>query len=169
VYDYSSNDLNKPSNQTILTICGPGNNGGDGLVAARHLKLFGHNPVIYYPKRTNKEIFNELVVQCENLQIEFVDEIPEKLETSEYDIILDAIFGFSFKGDIRKPFDTIVESMNLTDVPIVSVDIPSGCHVEEGNTMQTFTPEVLISLTAPKKCAESYKGIHYCGGRFIPV
>ena len=166
--DYSDTVLGKPQDQKILTICGPGNNGGDGLVAARHLKLFGHDPIIYYPKRTDKEIYKDLVSQCENFKIDFLDELPETLSKSEYDIILDCIFGFSFKGDIRKPFDTIVAKIGESDIPVVSIDIPSGWHVEDGNTNDTFTPDVLISLTAPKKCAESFTGIHYCGGRFVP-
>ena len=41
----------------ILPIAGPGNNGGDGLVAARHLKLFGYSPSIFYPKQLAKQPF----------------------------------------------------------------------------------------------------------------
>ena len=152
----------------ILTICGPGNNGGDGLVAARHLKLFGHCPTVFYPKRTEKDIYKELVIQCENMGIKFIDEMPEYLDSVSYDLVLDAIFGFSFKGDIRSPFDTIIQSMGKAEVPICSIDVPSGWDVEEGNINNTFTPSMLISLTAPKLCAKNYEGVHYCGGRFVP-
>lgn len=41
----------RPTYNKILVLCGPGNNGGDGLVAARHLKHFGFDPTMYYPKR----------------------------------------------------------------------------------------------------------------------
>ena len=51
---------------------------------------------------------------------------------------------------------------------MVSVDIPSGWDVNLGNTMDTFNTDMLISLTAPKKCAIFHEGPHYLGGRFVP-
>ncbi|KAM7054632.1 NAD(P)H-hydrate epimerase isoform 3-T3 [Molossus nigricans] len=118
---------------TALVICGPGNNGGDGLVCARHLKLFGYQPTIYYPKRPNKPLFNALVTQCQKMDIPFLGEMPPEpmLIDELYDLVVDAIFGFSFKGDVREPFRTILSILNGVTVPIASIDIPSGSGSKE--------------------------------------
>ncbi|KAM8883506.1 NAD(P)H-hydrate epimerase [Synchiropus picturatus] len=154
---------------TLLVICGPGNNGGDGLVCARHLKLFGYEPTILYPKRPNKPLFQGLTTQCEKMEIPFLTETPEARVIDEaYNLVIDAVFGFSFKGAIREPFGAIIDALKKTTVPIASIDIPSGWDVEEGSS-DGLQPDMLISLTAPKKSASLFRGrYHFLGGRFVP-
>lgn len=43
-----------------------------------------------------------------------------------YNFVLDAIFGFSFRGDVRSPFDVILDVLKSISVPIASIDVPSG-------------------------------------------
>lgn len=153
----------------VLIICGPGNNGGDGLVCARHLKLFGYEPSVLYPKRPNKQLFQNLTTQCEKMDISFLTEMPEADVIDEaYNVVVDAVFGFSFKGAVREPFGEIIAQLKKTTVPIASVDIPSGWDVENGSP-DGIQPDMLISLTAPKKAAHHFKGrYHFLGGRFVP-
>jgi NAD(P)H-hydrate epimerase len=158
-----------PTQPKVLVIAGPGNNGGDGLVCARHLKLFGHQPAIHYPKRTDKKLYRNLVTQCEFMAIPFLDLLPDRLE--EYDVIIDAIFGFSFKPEsgVRPPFDTILQRLRETSVPIASIDIPSGWDIEKGDTgLGVKEPQLLVSLTAPKLSVRAYRHEHWLGGRFVP-
>ncbi|XP_024524674.1 pyridoxine/pyridoxamine 5'-phosphate oxidase 1, chloroplastic isoform X1 [Selaginella moellendorffii] len=154
----------------VLLLCGPGNNGGDGLVAARHLHHFGYKPSIVYPKRTDKPLYHGLVTQLESLSVPFLshEDLPSEL-SSGYDIVVDAMFGFSFKGVPRPPFDKLVQLLTRTP-NVVSVDVPSGWHVEEGDVNGLgLNPDMLVSLTAPKLCAKMFKGPHhFLGGRFVP-
>jgi len=156
----------------VLVCCGPGNQGGDGLVAARHLGMFGYQPTIFMPKPGSKDIYERLQKQCENMKIPIIppsndiQELHNVLHVS--DVILDAIFGFSFKPPIRSPFDEILPILNSVRLPIVSVDIPSGWDVEKGNIFGVgLRPNVLISLTAPKEGVMDFRGKHFLGGRFV--
>lgn len=154
----------------VLCVCGPGNNGGDGLVAARHLWQFGYKPVVVYPKRPSRPLFVNLAAQMEMMQIPLLDALPAGDLAASHDVLLDAIFGFSFAGAVRAPFDAILPALRDAALPLVSVDIPSGWHVEDGPADgEALSPDVLVSLTAPKQCAAHFSGeAHYLGGRFVP-
>lgn len=111
----------------------------------------------------------------------------EQLETalSTSDVILDAIFGFSFSPPVRAPFDTVLPLLARSKLPMVSVDIPSGWDVEKGKIpfpvkdvnattsggkekeFEGLDPDVLVSLTAPKQGAKEFNGRHFLGGRFV--
>jgi NAD(P)H-hydrate epimerase len=165
---YPVSDL---KDNNILVFCGPGNNGGDGLVCARHLKLFGYCPSICYPKRTEKPLYQNLTTQCQAMAIPFLEDTPSAEALSKnYSLLVDALFGFSFRPPMRAEFVSVVDAIKKSGVLLCSVDIPSGWDVEHGPPESGgLEPHLLISLTAPKKCAEKFKGrLHYLGGRFVP-
>ena len=114
----------------------------------------------------------DLIAQANACDVKFMEHLPSEQSakiSDEYDLILDAIFGFSFKGEIREPFLTLIQQLKESKLPVVSVDIPSGWNVETGENSQGFEqPECLVSLSAPKQAAAMFKGTHYLGGRFMP-
>lgn len=151
----------------VLVLCGPGNNGGDGLVCARHMKLFGYSPEVYYPVQTDKSLYHNLVHQCKASGVLVTDSLPDNFNV--YDVLVDALFGFSFKPPVRPKFLPVINALKITNKPICSIDIPSGWSVEGVSEQDGINPELLISLTAPKECAKSFRGkYHYLGGRFVP-
>eukprot|EP00744_Colponema_vietnamica_P012653 GILI01017751.1.p1 GENE.GILI01017751.1~~GILI01017751.1.p1 ORF type:complete len:293 (+),score=48.15 GILI01017751.1:83-961(+) len=182
----------------IVVVCGPGNNGGDGLVAARHLKQFGAtNVIIVYPKRTDKQLYHSLVKQAELCGIPLMDNISDAVSTNgdksvytSSPIVIDAMFGYSFKqtasDGVREPFATIIKHLNEQKkqglIETIAVDVPSGWDVDEGNIVASHsgdassnfvsmaTPDVLVSLMTPKNgLKELPKNVpHYLGGRFVP-
>lgn len=128
---YPLNKLTK-ANGSILVFCGPGNNGGDGLVCARHLKMFGYKPTIHYPRNPTKQLYKNLIIQCEKMDIPFVthlmiNESPNLLQS--YDLYIDALFGFGFKPPVSAEFKSILQIMSTSQIPVVSIDVPSGKHI----------------------------------------
>ena len=154
----------------VLVVCGPGNNGGDGLVAARHLVHYGYKPTLSYPKQSKNELYQRLATQLRNLDVRFADDFGTAL--GETDFVVDSIFGFSFSGEVREPFPGIIRALEETRVPVLSVDAPSSWNIEDGPPKEgpgsRFHPAALISLTAPKPLVKFYEGRHFMGGRFLP-
>lgn len=79
------------SHPRVLVVAGPGNNGGDGLVAARHLFHWRYSPRVYYPKQGKTEIFKGLVKQLGTLKVPFVESLEEAVK--DVDLVVDAVFG----------------------------------------------------------------------------
>lgn len=132
--------------------CGKGNNGGDGLVAARYLKEAGATvkAFILPPKETG---YGELVVK--NLEAakaagvvvamtrkEELD--PLLAEFSSADLLLDALLGVSAVGKPTGPVHKVIQLMNKSGRPIVAVDIPSGLSPDTGHHSGVF---VIARLT----------------------
>ena len=65
-----------------------------------------------------------LVTQATKMGVEFVEQLPADL--SKYSLIIDALFGFSFKPPLREPFGEILSAVVASKLPVFSIDIPSG-------------------------------------------
>jgi NAD(P)H-hydrate epimerase len=96
----------------VRIICGKGNNGGDGLVAARHLLGLGFE------------------VEVVELEKGVPDELDAWLEDSG--AVVDAIFGTGFKGEPREPAAKAIEAINRCDAPVIACDIASGVDASSG-------------------------------------
>lgn len=86
----------------------------------------------------------------------------------KHDLIIDAIFGFPFEGEMREPYKTYIPELRQVENKIFSIDIPSGWDANDGNIKNLFYPKYLISLGLAKKFSQQFKGRHFMGGRFIP-
>ncbi|KAF1743426.1 hypothetical protein MXB_1818 [Myxobolus squamalis] len=102
-------------------------------------------------------------------------EFTANLSSKCYDLIIDAIFGFSFKPPLRPPHESVIGALSSTEIPICSIDVPSGWFVDCENNETVMDksiciiPEMIVCLSAPKFCIKSCKGKYvYLGGRFLP-
>ena len=130
-----------PHARTVWIPCGPGNNGGDGLVAARHLQAWGKTPIVTLLQERAAQPVDAMVAmeKAKIAGIHFQNEIPES-----YDACIDAIFGIGSSRPIRGQSATWVQHINQSEVPVVSVDVPSGLHADSG---VAATTHVLASAT----------------------
>lgn len=77
----------------------------------------GYVPVIYYPRMVDKELYRNLVHQCKSMNIEMVQTVDLD-QANDYGLIVDALFGFSFKPPVRVDFLNIMDVMRKTIRPI---------------------------------------------------
>ena len=116
------------SSKKVCVICGKGNNGGDGFAIARHLHFLGAK-VSIFPVCDTNELSGDAKKNfdiAKSMQIPFVDML------SSYDIIIDAIFGTGFHGDVPDNIAIIIDYINESEAFVASVDIPSGVSAENG-------------------------------------
>ncbi|MGC8585061.1 MAG: NAD(P)H-hydrate dehydratase [Thermoplasmata archaeon] len=106
----------------ILVICGSGNNGGDGYVAARELKMNGFE-VHGYPVSPPA---SELCIKKYNEALQKGVIMDDRLSLDEYDMIIDAMLGIGLNNEPREPFRSIIQKVNESGKRVISVDVPSG-------------------------------------------
>ncbi|XP_039908808.1 yjeF N-terminal domain-containing 3 isoform X2 [Simochromis diagramma] len=129
-----------------------------------------YEPTIYHPKRSSHSLHQDFTVQCEKMDIPFLSYLPTEVQliNDAYNLVIDAMMGPEADcANIKEPYSGILVTLKQIKIPIASVDVPSGWDVEE-RSQDGINPEVLISLTAPKKCATSFTGKHFLAGRFLP-
>lgn len=117
----------------ILVVCGCGNNGGDGVCAARILHLKGYKVSVFVagdPKKFS-EGMREQVEIARNYRINFV----KNPDYAEYTVIVDAVFGVGLSRPVTGRMRVILGQINKSHVPVVAVDIPSGLNSDTGTVM----------------------------------
>lgn len=129
------NEIKKISNGTesVLIVCGTGNNGADGLALARMLILEGYKAEVYIIGNSEKAT-KEFAVQkniLDNMKIPNRSSVDFAL----YDIIVDALFGVGLSREISGPYKDEIEAMNRADALKIALDVPSGLSADTGSIL----------------------------------
>lgn len=150
----------QPGDQ-ILILCGPGNNGGDGLAIARLL----HRPCIVYAPKVSSMSNDERIQWAmleKNEQVHF-SSFKETLSLLQsVDVIIDALFGNGLSRNIEGDYKTLMEAANASDAYVISIDINSGLDATTGKILNAC---IISDLTICLDCIKTGQLIN--GGKKV--
>ena len=163
--------LENIKNPKAVIVAGTGNNGGDGFAIARLLHLKGVQTYVLLTGEiqdgkksdavTNFQIVNKLNIPfiATNDKNNTID-----IDFSDYDLVIDAIFGTGLARNTEGLAYNIIEKMNRDAKYIISVDIPSGVHSDTGRIMgNAVRATETVTLAFPKTGLYLYPGAEYAG------
>ena len=147
-------------NSKFIVLCGPGNNGGDGLVISQVLKKLNQNvtlfclesmtykgdaKIAYKKNRLTKNNYNDL-------------NIPKN------SVIIDCLFGIGLNRKVKGMYKKIIKKINSLKQHIISIDIPSGINGNNGKIMgEAIKADSTYTLHAKKIGLTVNPGMKYCG------
>lgn len=159
----------------VHILVGSGNNGGDGLVVARHLLANGARVKVYVvgnrakPSRENQinfEILERLGVDIVNVDARQLGKV--KFSLSLADVIVDAIFGTGFVDQVDPELEALINIVNEIQCPKVAIDCPTGVNATTGAVITTAVKaEITINLGLLKLGCVLYPGQLYAGKNVV--
>ncbi|MBU1027039.1 MAG: NAD(P)H-hydrate epimerase [Candidatus Margulisbacteria bacterium] len=140
----------------VVIVCGVGNNGGDGLVAARHLLnagikvevcLVGKISKLKSDPKTNLKILKKM-----GQEVKIWKPRRSVAGFHEVNLIIDALFGIGLKSNVRGPYAEVIERINKSKKPVLAVDVPSGLNADTGRVLGVAVKaKNTVSFVASKK------------------
>jgi len=162
-----------PKGRRVLVLCGKGNNGGDGFVAARRLAEEGAAVTVALvcgPPATpeSRSAFAEMPPA-----VAVTEALPTAEQAAQAELIVDGIFGTGFAGtppeDLCRLFALVRESVQRTKAPVAALDIPSGVEADTGRWRDCIPADLTIAFGGYKPAhlvnwAAEYAGEVALGG-----
>ena len=162
-------------NPRVTIVCGTGNNGGDGMVVCRHLQaagalprcfLLGRRERVRGDAKTNLTILERTGLPIAEMEESITREFADHLQHSA--LVVDAITGTGFRGKLKDLAARVVERINSSDVPVVSIDCPSGMNADDGSVGGPYVnAAVTVTMCLPKTGLFFYPGREAVGELWV--
>jgi ADP-dependent NAD(P)H-hydrate dehydratase / NAD(P)H-hydrate epimerase len=156
----------------VAVVCGPGNNGGDGLAAARLLAASGAAPRVFL-LAAGQRLRGDAAVNLAQARAAGLEPIllagrsgwnEFRAAVSSLDVMVDALFGTGLSRPLAGLARKTVETMNASRRPVVSIDVPSGLSGDSGNLLgAAIEAEWTAAIAALKRCHVLFPARRYCG------
>ena len=129
-------DLIADGGKSVLVLAGPGNNGGDALVAARHLKQWWHRVSLVFTGQRSKlstdaaAAFDAWATSGGEVLTD-----PPRGALRTFGLIVDGLFGVGLERQISGGYAELIAAVNASAVPVLALDVPSGLHADSGRVL----------------------------------
>ena len=147
-------------NSKFTVLCGPGNNGGDGLVISQVLKKLNQNVTLYCLESAAYKGDAKIAYKKNRL----TKNNYNGLNIPKNSIIIDCIFGIGLNRKVKGMYKKIIQKVNSLKQHIISIDIPSGINGNNGKIMgEAIKADSTYTLHAKKIGLTVNPGMKYCG------
>lgn len=151
------------SGKPVLVLAGPGNNGGDALVVARHLKQWWYKVSVVCtgnPQQYSADAAAALQA-WRKAGGELISEIPA---AQDWALVIDGLFGIGLKRELDAAYAALVDQVNALDVPVLALDIPSGLDADSGRAPgRAVQADHTLTFIALKPGLLTLDGPDHCG------
>lgn len=158
----------------IACLTGKGNNGGDGLVASRHLHNWGAALTVVLG--SGKETLGDVGARrLDSIRAMGIPVLDAAADLTGFDLLLDALLGYNSKGAPREPLADLIRKANESRVPIMAIDIPSGLDPTTGTPNDPcVVARATLTLALPKTgflnpASRKFVGDLYLGDVSVPM
>lgn len=151
--------------QRILVLAGPGNNGGDALVAARHLHNWGKQVTLVFTGDAT-QLSPDASRSLELWQMTGVATHRSIPTDGQWDAVIDGLFGIGLNETrpLAEKYQLLINQVNQLDLPVLALDIPSGLLSDSGRVSDVAIKAMItVTFIALKPGLLTHDGCDYCG------
>lgn len=138
----------------FVILAGRGNNGGDAYVVAKHLYENTSKDVLIYSSAPINALKGDARYHAKKIHSDVIVREKDRLARDDFskgDIIIDGMLGTGFKGKLKSPFDNWIRTINSLNLPVISLDIPSGLNGDTGAVEENAViADLTITIGLPK-------------------
>ena len=147
-------------NSKFIVLCGPGNNGGDGLVISQGLKKLNQSVILYSLKSMAYKGDAKIAYKKNQL----IKNNYNDLNIPKNSVIIDCLFGIGLNRKVKGMYKNIIKKVNKSKQYVISIDIPSGINGDNGKIMgEAIKANSTYTLHAKKIGLTINSGMKYSG------
>jgi hydroxyethylthiazole kinase-like uncharacterized protein yjeF len=148
--------------KSILVVAGPGNNGGDGFVLARHLKSWWYEVAVLFTGERAR--LSADAAAAHDAWLAAGGAVVSTPPARPFDLVIDALFGIGLEREISGRHAEVIDYINSQSATVLAIDIPSGLHADSGRVLgQAVHADHTVTFIALKPGLLTLDGPDHCG------